>query len=117
MLNHEARLDLMFHALADPNRRIMLQRLDSGPCSVSDLARPLSMSLAGVVQHVQILEVSGLISSSKVGRTRTCRLNRTALSAVEQWIADRHEHVEHQLDRLDALLKRNINKETGEPND
>src|ERR1700733_3269922 len=98
MVNHEAQLDLMFHALADPNRRIMLQRLDSGPCSVSDLARPLSMSLAGVVQHVQILEVSGLISSSKVGRTRTCRLNEEGLRAVEQGIVDRQRHVERQLD-------------------
>jgi DNA-binding transcriptional ArsR family regulator len=109
MLNQEAQLDLMFHALADSNRRSMLQQLGSGPCSVSDLARPLSMSLAGVVQHLQILEVSGLISSSKVGRTRTCRLNHQGLSAVEQWIVDRQSNVEHRLDRLDALLKRNIN--------
>jgi predicted transcriptional regulator len=109
MLNQEAQLDLMFHALADSSRRRMLQQLGSGPCSVSDLARPLSMSLAGVVQHVQILEVSGLISSAKVGRTRTCHLNQEALSAVEQWIVDRQRHVEHQLDRLDALLNRNIN--------
>jgi DNA-binding transcriptional ArsR family regulator len=89
----------------------MLQQLGSGPRSVSELARPLSMSLAGVVQHVQILEVSGLISSSKVGRTRTCRLNHEALSVVEQWIVDRQSHVEHQLDRLDALLNRNINNQ------
>jgi DNA-binding transcriptional ArsR family regulator len=111
MLNQEAQLDLMFHALADSNRRRMLQQLGSGPRSVSELARPLSMTLAGVVQHVQILEVSGLISSSKEGRTRTCRLNHEALSDVEQWIADRQSHVEHQLDRLDALLNRNINNQ------
>ncbi len=67
------------------------------------------MSLAGVVQHVQILEVSGLISSSKVGRTRTCRLNEEGLRAVEQWIVDRQRQVEHQLDRLDALLNQDIN--------
>lgn len=104
MLNQEAQLDLMFHALADSNRRSILQQLGSGPQSVSDLARPLSMSLAGVVQHVQILELSGLISSSKVGRTRTCLLDHKALSEVEQWIAARQSHVEHQLNRLDALL-------------
>jgi DNA-binding transcriptional ArsR family regulator len=108
MLNQDAQLDLMFHALADSGRRSMLQQLDSGPRSVSDLARPLSMSLAGVVQHVQILEDSGLISSSKVGRIRTCRLNHKALRAVEQWILDRQSHVEDQLDRLDALLNLNI---------
>jgi len=67
------------------------------------------MSLAGVVQHVQILEVSGLISSSKVGRTRTCRLNREALSAVEQWIVERQSNVERQLDRLSELLNSSIN--------
>jgi DNA-binding transcriptional ArsR family regulator len=111
MLNQEAQLDLMFHALADSSRRTMLQQLGSGPRSVTDLARPLSMSLAGVVQHVQILEVSGLISSSKLGRTRTCRLNHEALSAVEQWIVDRQSHVENQLDRQDALLNRNINNQ------
>jgi DNA-binding transcriptional ArsR family regulator len=117
MLNQEAQLDLMFHALADSNRRCMLKQLDSGPCSVSELARPLAMSLAGVVQHVQILEVSGLIDSSKVGRTRTCRLNREALNAVEQWIVDRRRHVEHQLDRLDALLKSGTVTNQGETND
>ena len=109
MLNQEFQLDLMFHALADSNRRSILRQLGSGPRSVSDLARPLPMSLAGVVQHVQILEVSGLISSSKVGRTRTCRLNEEGLRAVEQWIVDRQRQVEHQLDRLDALLNQDIN--------
>jgi DNA-binding transcriptional ArsR family regulator len=109
MLNQEVQLDLMFHALADSNRRSILRQLGAGPRSVSDLARPLPMSLAGVVQHVQILEVSGLISSSKVGRTRTCRLNEEGLHAVEQWIVDRQRHVEHQLDRLDALLNQDIN--------
>jgi DNA-binding transcriptional ArsR family regulator len=111
MLNQETQLDLMFHALADSSRRSMLQQLGSGPCSVSDLARPLSMSLAGVVQHVQILEVSGLISSSKVGRTRTCRLNHEALSDVEKWIKERQSNVERQLDRLSEILTRNKNNQ------
>ena len=109
MLNQEAQLDLMFHALADSSRRSMLQQLGSGPRSVSELARPFSMSLAGVVQHVQILETSGLISSKKVGRTRTCRLNDVALSAVETWIGERQSKVERQLDRLGELLDRSIN--------
>src|SRR5580693_399912 len=108
MLNQGAQLDLMFHALADASRRSMLQQLGSGPCSVSELARPLSMSLAGVVQHVQILETSGLISSTKRGRTRTCRLNPVALSAVEKWIAERQSNVERQLDRLGELLDSSV---------
>lgn len=82
----------------------MLCQLSGGPRSVSELARPLSMSLAAVVQHVQVLEACGLISSKKVGRTRTCRLNQVALSTVEQWIADRHRHVERQVDRLSDMF-------------
>jgi len=99
----------MFHALADSSRRSMLQQLGSGPRSVSELARPLSMTLAGVVQHVQILETSGLISSTKRGRTRTCRLNPVALSDVEKWIGERQSNVERQLDRLGKLLDNSIN--------
>ena len=113
MLNQEAQLDLMFHALADASRRSMLRQLGSGPCSVSELARPLSMTLAGVVQHVQILEASGLISSTKFGRTRTCQLNHVALSAVEKWIVERQRNVERQLDRLGELLNTNINHQQG----
>lgn len=104
MLNKEAQLDRLFHALADSGRRNMLCQLSGGPRSVSELARPLSMSLAAVVQHVQVLEACGLISSKKVGRTRTCRLNQVALSTVEQWIADRHRHVERQVDRLSHMF-------------
>jgi DNA-binding transcriptional ArsR family regulator len=113
MLDQEAQLDLMFHALADSNRRSMLQQLGSGPRSVSDLARPLSMTLAGVVQHVQVLETSGLISSTKLGRTRTCHLNPVALSAVEKWIVERRSNVERQLDRLGELLDSSINFQQG----
>src|ERR1700692_1706107 len=109
MLNQEAQLPLMFHALADASRRSMLQQLGSGPRSVSELARPLPMSLAGVVQHVQILETSGLISSTKLGRTRTCHLNQVALSAVEKWIVERQSNVERQLDRLGELLSNKTN--------
>lgn len=113
MLNHEAKLDLMFHALADSSRRCILRQLGRGPRSVSELARPLSMSLPGVVQHVQILEASGLISTTKVGRTRTCRLNQPALSTVEKWIADRKRNVEAQLDRLDEILTASITSGPG----
>jgi DNA-binding transcriptional ArsR family regulator len=109
MLNKEAQLDLMFHALADSSRRSMLQQLGSGPRSVSELARPLSMTLAGVVQHVQILETSRLISTTKLGRTRMCQLNQVALSSVEKWIVERQSNVERQLDRLGELLDSRIN--------
>jgi DNA-binding transcriptional ArsR family regulator len=104
MLNQGATLDRVFQALADPSRRSMMERLSGGPASVSDLAKPLQMSLAAVVQHVQVLEASGLIKSQKVGRTRTCHINATALQSAEDWIADRRSGWERRLDRLGAYL-------------
>lgn len=86
MLNKKPDLDLIFQALADPTRRAMLQRLSQGPAAVSELARPFEMSLPAVVQHLQALEASGLVSSEKVGRVRTCRIERDALGAAEHWL-------------------------------
>ena len=104
MLNDVADLDRVFHALADPGRRLMLERLSQGPASVSELGRPLTMSLAAVVQHVQILEASGLVQTQKLGRTRTCRLNPAALRSAERWISERRTFVERRLDRLGEYL-------------
>jgi DNA-binding transcriptional ArsR family regulator len=104
MLNQTAELDRVFQSLADPGRRIMLERLSRGPASVSELAEPLAMSLAGVLQHVQVLEASGLIRSRKVGRIRTCTLNTAALGPAEHWIADRRAGWERRLDRLGSFL-------------
>ena len=104
MLNDVADLDRVFHALADPGRRLMLERLGHGPASVSELGRPLPMSLAAVVQHVQILEASGLVRTQKLGRTRTCSLNSATLRSAERWISERRTIVERQLDRLGKYL-------------
>ena len=103
MLNQSA-LDEVFQALADPTRRAMLERLSRGPASVSELARPLPMSLPGVVQHLQVLEASGLVRSEKIGRVRTCQIDSSALSRAEQWIAGRKTTWERRLDRLGVLL-------------
>lgn len=97
-------LDRAYAALSDATRRSMLDRLAEGPASVSELARPLVMSLAAVVQHVQVLEASGLITTRKTGRTRTCALDRDALRATEQWLADRRATWERRLDALGAVL-------------
>jgi DNA-binding transcriptional ArsR family regulator len=97
-------LDRIFHALADPGRRLMLERLGRGSASVSELARPLSMSLAAVVQHVQILETSGLVRTQKVGRTRTCSINPATLRSAEHWMSERRGLVERRLDRLGEYL-------------
>ncbi len=104
MLNQGANLDRVFQALADPGRRLMVERLSQGPASVSELGRPLSMSLAAVVQHVQVLEASGLVRSQKTGRTRTCSINPAALRSAESWIADRRTRWERRLDRLGTFL-------------
>ena len=82
----------------------MVERLSRGPASVSDLARPFTMSLPAVVQHLQVLEASGLVRSEKVGRVRTCRIVPEALSATENWINERRLMWERRFDRLGALL-------------
>src|ERR1700746_1540425 len=102
----EPRLDQVFHALADPSRRQMVDRLTLGPASVSELAQPLAMSLPAVVQHLQVLEASGLVRSEKVGRVRTCRIEPQALSLAEQWINERRTTWERRLDRLGEFLSR-----------
>jgi DNA-binding transcriptional ArsR family regulator len=102
----EAALDLVFHALADPTRRAIVQRLSRGPASMSALAEPLPISLPAVHQHLQILEASGLVRSEKVGRVRTCRIDPSALARAEQWIAARRSTWEKRLDRLGEFLER-----------
>lgn len=104
MLNYNPRLDLLFQALADPSRRVMVERLTRGPASVSELAQPLSMSLPAVVQHLQVLEVSGLVRTEKVGRVRTCHIEPKALRATEDWVAARRTEWENRLDRLGEYL-------------
>jgi DNA-binding transcriptional ArsR family regulator len=104
MLNQTADLDRVFQALADPGRRVMVERLSRGPASVSELGQPLAISLAGVLQHVQVLEASGLVRSKKAGRTRTCSINPAALRSAESWIAERRTLTERRLDRLGDYL-------------
>jgi DNA-binding transcriptional ArsR family regulator len=101
-----ANLDLTFQALADPTRRSMVERLGRGPATVSDLARPFAMSLPAIVQHLAVLEASGLVRSEKVGRVRTCRMEPAALSLAEQWFNQRRAEWDARLDRLGEHLKR-----------
>jgi DNA-binding transcriptional ArsR family regulator len=100
----EQDIDLLFQALADPTRRAMVDHLIAGPVSVSDLARPLEMSLPAVVQHLHVLETSGLVRSQKLGRVRTCTLEPTGLRAAERWISERRTVWEESLDRLGTYL-------------
>jgi DNA-binding transcriptional ArsR family regulator len=104
MLNQQTDLDRFFSALADPTRRAVLERLSRGPATVSALAQPFAMSLPSVVQHLQVLEGSGLIRSTKIGRVRTCSIDPEAMSRVERWIASCRAEWESRLDRLGAYL-------------
>ena len=103
MLQHQT-LDRVFQALSDPSRRAIVDRLSRGDASVSELARPLAMSLAAVVQHVQLLEASGLIRTHKTGRVRNCHLDRDVLSQAETWLSQRRTLWEDNLDRLGEVL-------------
>lgn len=94
----------MFQALADPSRRSMVERLTRGSASVSELAEPLDMSMPAVMQHLAVLEASGIVRTSKVGRVRSCQLEPDALTAAEQWMSQQRLVWEQRLDRLGAML-------------
>jgi DNA-binding transcriptional ArsR family regulator len=104
MLNQMPDLDRLFSALADPTRRAMVERLSRGPASVSELARPLPMSLPAAMQHLGVLEAVGLVRSQKMGRVRMCSIEPSALSLAEQWINARRIQWERRLDRLGNYL-------------
>jgi DNA-binding transcriptional ArsR family regulator len=105
MLNQPSDLNRLFHALADPWRRAMVERLSRGPAPVSELARPLPMSLSAAMQHLGVLEAAGLVRSEKVGRVRTCAIEPQALSQAERWVNARRVEWEKRLDRLGDYLK------------
>jgi DNA-binding transcriptional ArsR family regulator len=97
-------IDRVFHALGDPTRRAILDRLSEGPLSVSRLAAPLAITLTAVAQHLQVLEESGLVHTEKVGRVRTCQIETAGFSVLEQWISNHRSMWERRLDRLGDLL-------------
>src|ERR1700694_1447102 len=107
MLNQTAQAELVFQALAIPSRRFIVDRLSRGPASVSDLARPLRMSLAAVMQHLRVLEDCGIVRSEKLGRGPPGPVEPAALLAAEQWMSERRSMLESQLDRLGTYLADN----------
>lgn len=115
MPNYEGSLDAVFHALADPTRREIVGRLIAGPLSVSQLARPLEMSLPAVMQHLQVLEACALVRSEKAGRVRTCHIEPAGLRMAEAWIGRQRTEWEHRLDRLgDRLSEQEQDREPTE---
>ena len=117
MLNYETPLDRAFQALADPSRRAMVERLAQGPATVSELKRPLVMSLPAVMQHLAVLETSGLVVSQKSGRVRTCSINPVAFAEAERWITERRLEWERRLDRLGDYLKTLEGKDKSDEHD
>jgi DNA-binding transcriptional ArsR family regulator len=111
MSDRKLEIDAIFRALGDPTRRAMVERLSAGPVSVSQLAAPFAMSLAAVVQHLQVLEESGLVRTEKMGRVRSCRVDPKGLDAVQQWIEDRRSGWEKRFDRLGEFLDEPEGKE------
>ena len=97
-------IDRVFHALGDPTRRAIVERLSEGPLSVSRLAEPFRITVTAVMQHLQVLEESGLVQTEKLGRVRTCLLEPAGFSALEQWIRDRRSTWERRLDQLGEIL-------------
>lgn len=97
-------IDRVFHALGDPTRRAMLERLSGGPMSVSRLGEPLQMTLAAVVQHLQVLEAAGLVKTEKTGRVRSCRVEASGLRAAEEWLRLRRPEWDRRLDLLGEML-------------
>jgi DNA-binding transcriptional ArsR family regulator len=104
MPSPEIDIDRLFHALGDPTRRAILDRLSEGPLSVSRLATPLDITVTAVAQHLQVLEESGLVHTEKLGRVRTCRIEVAGFSALERWVRNHRSMWERRLDRLDDLL-------------
>ena len=111
MLNQALSVDPVFQALADPTRRRIVERLGEGSATVKELARPLPMSLAGVLQHLQVLQRAGLVTSEKHGRTRVCELDIARLETLDQWIAARKRTVERRYDRLGEILDKEVKEQ------
>lgn len=104
MPNYHEGLDRAFQALSDPTRRAIVQRLSLGPASVSELARPFTMAMPTLLQHLRVLETSGLIGTRKSGRVRTCAVRPAALGAAEAWLGEQRALWEARLDRMDAYV-------------
>ncbi|CAM3504565.1 DNA-binding transcriptional regulator, ArsR family [Stackebrandtia soli] len=108
MLNHVPRdADQVFHALADANRRAIIERLTRGPAAVSELARLLGVTVAATVQHLKVLQASELVRSEKAGRVRTCQIDPSGLRRAEEWLRLQRTTWEHRLDRLGDVLSEN----------
>lgn len=104
MTNHQGQLDRVFHALSDPTRRAIVMRLSQGSASVSELSQPRKMALPTLLQHIRVLEISGLIATEKVGRVRICEVRPASLGATEAWLAKQRAVWERRLEGMEAYV-------------
>ena len=104
MANKQEALDRAFGALSDPTRRAIVMRLTIGPASVGELSEPFAMAMPTLLQHIRVLEMSGLIETEKIGRVRTCSLQAEVLTGTEQWLASQRAVWEQRLDRMEAYV-------------
>ncbi|MDA0653998.1 MAG: metalloregulator ArsR/SmtB family transcription factor [Proteobacteria bacterium] len=111
MANLSGDLDTVFHALSDPTRRAVMRRLVRSPASVTELAAPFEMALPSFLKHLAVLEEGGLISSTKAGRVRRCRLRATGLAAAEGWLGDQRRLWERRSDRLAQYVELRLTRE------
>ena len=111
MEQHQAQLDDIFQALADPTRRAVLGRLGSGPASVSELAQPFDMALPSFMKHIRALEQSGWIRTQKSGRVRTCSIEKQAAVAAEHWLEQQRQIWNQRADRLERFVTTEPNKD------
>ena len=112
MENYQSPLDAVFHALADPTRRAVVGRLTKGPAPVKALAEPFDMGLPAFMKHLRVLEENGLISSEKVGRVRTCRMNAERLAAAESWLSEQRTLWQARTDRLADYVETQMSRST-----
>jgi DNA-binding transcriptional ArsR family regulator len=115
MPNETTAVERTFHALADPTRRAIVERLGHGPASVTMLAEPFAMALPSFLQHIHVLERSQLVATTKRGRVRTCELRPEALQPAQDWLAAQRTRWEQRLDRLDAFLKSTMEETHDQP--
>ena len=106
MAKQDPDLSLLFHALSDPTRRAMLERLAQGPAGVTELAGPSGLRLPTILRHLSVLESAGLVTSAKDGRVRSCALNPAGLDPMRGWLDDQRAQWEARLDRLDDYVTR-----------
>jgi len=104
MAKHDPHLDLLFHALSDPTRRMMLNRLAKGPAPVTELAGPTGLKLPTILRHLSVLEEAGLVSTQKDGRVRSCAFQPKAMQPMTDWLDDQRKVWEARLDRLDDYV-------------